>query len=173
MMKPLFVQLVPVAPLSSPHGFLSKESFCSPCSCPFSAGILCEGPMSCLFSREKRPNSFCLPSSGRLSSPLIIFTTLLWTLSSLSLSFLNCGNQKCCLTRAELSEKMKVSSWAVRFGSRGLSLFFSVCLRGECLGALAPALFSPNDMLDISSSGTTGNVNFIMELQEMLILLLL
>lgn len=39
--------------------------------------------------------------------------------------------------------------------------FFSVCLRGECLGALPPALFSPNDMLDISSSGTTRNVNFI------------
>lgn len=142
MMKPLFVQLVPVAPLSSPHGSLSRESVCPPCSCSFSAGILCEGPLSCLFSREKRPNSFCLPSSGRLSSTLIIFTTLLWTLSSLYVSFLNWGNQR-----------------------MSLSFFFSVCLRGECLGALDPALFSPNDMLDISSSGTTRNVNFITALK--------
>lgn len=47
-----------------------------------------------------------------------------------------------------------------------VTVFFSVYLRGECLGVLAPALFSPNDMLDIpSSSGATRNGNFITALK--------
>lgn len=47
-----------------------------------------------------------------------------------------------------------------------VTVFFSVCLRGERVGALALALISPNDMLDISSStGTTRNVNFITALK--------
>lgn len=53
MMKPVFVQLLPLAPLSSPHGSLSIESFHPPCGCSFSAGILCEGPLSHLFPGRK------------------------------------------------------------------------------------------------------------------------
>ena len=43
-----------------------------------------------IFYREKRPNSVSLSSQDRFSNPLVIFMALLWSLSSLSTSSLNC-----------------------------------------------------------------------------------
>lgn len=103
-MKPLFVQLVPVALFSSPMSPSQERASVLLVAAPFMLEYSVMVPWAVfleLFSREKRPNSFSLPSSGRVSGTLVISTTLLWILSSLSVSLLNCGNQKCCLTRAE------------------------------------------------------------------------
>lgn len=76
-------------PFASPCGSLWRQSLHPICNHPLSSRVLCWGS-SCAF-REKRPNSFCLSSQGRLSSPLI-FAGLLWTHFSLSASFMNCGD---------------------------------------------------------------------------------
>lgn len=76
-MKPLLVQVVPV---SLCHVLVSSESLCLVWSCPLSTGILWwVSSLRHLFCREKRPNSFRLPSQGRFSSPGIIFVFFLWT----------------------------------------------------------------------------------------------
>lgn len=53
----------------------------------------CDDDTSLLFSREKRPDCFSFFLLFRFSSPLIIFLALLWTPSSLSDTFWNCGDE--------------------------------------------------------------------------------
>lgn len=63
-----------------------------------------------VFSREKRLNFLSPSSQCSLFNPLITFMGLLWTLSSVSLSFTCCGSQnltqfcRCSLTSAAWSE---------------------------------------------------------------------
>lgn len=64
-------------------------------------------PLSFLFSKDKRLNSFSLPSLGRLFGPLIIVMVFVWTLSTLPAPFLKDVDQnwtqdsRWSLTRAE------------------------------------------------------------------------
>lgn len=106
-MKSLPAQLIPIVSCF-PHLAPCEKRACHLCSCPLSTEMLWWGPCWAFSSsqiNDLTPSVF--PLTADSSALLIVFVALLWTFSSLSASFLSCGDQTwtqdsgCSLTSTE------------------------------------------------------------------------